>query len=51
MLTYFCVMNDYGIKIGTTLFLSPLEGYYPAPTDVYNPDLPNLGNSNYGNVD
>ena len=49
MLTYFYVMNDYGIKVLTTLFLNQRSGYYPLATDVYNPDMPNFGNSNFGN--
>jgi len=49
MFTYFYVMNDYGFKPMTVLFLNDLKGYYPDPNDVYNPDLPNFGNSNYGN--
>ena len=49
MTTYFWVMNDYGIKVITTLFINSLKGYYPNPTDVYDPNQPNFGNSNYGN--
>ena len=41
-------MNDYGIKPVSMLFLSLEDGYWPKETDVYNPDLPNFGNSNYG---
>jgi len=48
MITYFLVMNDYGIKPITTLFLNQRGGYYPDPTDIYHPDLPNFGNSNFG---
>ena len=48
MLTYWWVMNDYGIPIGTTLFLNQAVGYNPLATDVYNPDQPNYGNSNWG---
>ena len=46
--TFVWVMNDYGIKPRTLLWLSLENGYYPKDTDVYNPDLPNFGNSNYG---
>ena len=48
MLTYFLVMNDFGIKIFTTFFLNQKEGYFPLPTDVYDPNQPNFGNSNFG---
>ncbi len=48
MLTYWWVLNDYGIPMGTTLFLNQANGYNPLPTDVYNPDNPNYGNSNWG---
>ena len=50
MLTYLWVMNDYGIKPMTTLFLNSNNGYWPNATDVYNPDEINLGNSNFGNA-
>jgi magnesium-transporting ATPase (P-type) len=49
MLTYFLVMNDYGIKIFTTFFLNLREGYFPNATDVYDPNQPNFGNSNFYN--
>jgi sodium/potassium-transporting ATPase subunit alpha len=29
LLTYFMVMNDFGIKIFTTFFLNQREGYFP----------------------
>lgn len=51
MFTYFQVMNDYGIKPTSTLFLNQRAGYFPLSTDVYNPDMPNFGNSNFGNPD
>jgi sodium/potassium-transporting ATPase subunit alpha len=38
MLTYFLVMNDYGIKIFTTFFLNQREGYFPHADDIYDPD-------------
>lgn len=41
-------MNDYGIKPVSMLFLALEPGYFPKESDVYNPDLPNFGNSNYG---
>jgi hypothetical protein len=44
-------MNDYGIKPITLLFLAIEDGYYPKDTDLYNPHLPNIGNSNYGRDD
>ena len=49
--TYFWVMNDYGFKFSTLLGLNLENGYEPNPTDVYDPDLPNFGNTNYGNSD
>jgi hypothetical protein len=51
MIAYFIVMNDYGFKPGTLFFLNLTEGYYPKDDDVYNPNEPNFGNSNYGNAD
>jgi hypothetical protein len=48
---YFFVMNDYGFRPGTLLGLNNELGYFPANTDVYNPNLPNNGNSNYGNIE
>lgn len=44
-------MNDYGIRPISMLFLSLEKGYLPAESDVYNPDLPNFGNTNYGKGD
>ena len=49
MMTYFLVMNDYGIKILTTFFLNLREGYFPNASDMYDPDQPNFGNSNFYN--
>ena len=46
--TYFWVMNDYGFKFSTLLGLNLENGYEPNPTDVYDPNMPNFGNSNYG---
>ena len=40
-------MNDYGIRPGTLFGLDPEKGYYPNAADVYNPNLPGNGNSNY----
>lgn len=48
---YFYVMNDYGVKIETLLYLNNRKGYFPNPDDVYEPTVPNYGNSNYGNLD
>lgn len=48
MYTYFYVMNDYGFRPDCLLFLNSETGYFPKSTDVYNPNLPNFGNSNYG---
>jgi hypothetical protein len=43
------MMNDYGFKFFNIIGMNLLNGYEPKNTDVYNPNLPNLGNSNYGN--
>lgn len=48
MLTYFFVLNDYGISPSTTIFLNQRHGYFPIASDVYHPDQPNFGNSNFG---
>ena len=37
MIVYFIVMNDYGFKPHTLLFINQLFGYYPRDEDVYNP--------------
>jgi hypothetical protein len=47
--TYFFVMNDYGFRPGTLFNLNYEYGYWPKSSDVYNPNLPNNGNTNYGN--
>jgi sodium/potassium-transporting ATPase subunit alpha len=51
MFTYFFVMNDYGFKPLTLFFLNNQEGYFPNSNDIYDPNLPNFGNTNYGNPD
>ena len=51
MLTYFWCFNDFGFKFSTLLYLNGEKGYYPQETDVYDPNLPNFGNSNFGNTD
>jgi hypothetical protein len=48
MFTYFYVMNDYGFRPLSLVFLSDQTGYYPDPEDIYNPNLPNFGNRNFG---
>ena len=48
MFAYFYVFNDYGVPFSTATFLSGQIGYYPLPTDIYNPYEPNYGNTNYG---
>ena len=48
MFTYFYVLNDMGYKLNTLLFLNLEPGYEPNPTDIYDPNQPNLGNTNYG---
>jgi sodium/potassium-transporting ATPase subunit alpha len=49
--TWLQVLNDYGIKPTTTVFLALEEGYYQTNEDVYHPDMPNFGNSNFGDED
>lgn len=46
---YFYVMNDYGFRPSTLFKLDAEKGFFPKPTDVYNPNLPCNGNSNCGN--
>ena len=41
-------MNDYGIKPTSVMFLAMEKGYWPHEGDVYDPNLPNFGNSQYG---
>jgi len=45
--TYFYILHDYGIRPSTTFALALEDGYIPNPTDVYNPQALNYGNSNY----
>jgi hypothetical protein len=49
--TYLYVMNDYGFKPITIMFMSLEVGFWPSPNDIYDPDLPNFGNSNWGKSD
>jgi hypothetical protein len=51
MFTYFYVLNDFGFKLNTLLFLNLAKGYEPNSNDLYDPNLPNFGNSNYGKSD
>ena len=48
MLVYFWCMNDWGFKFSTILYINRELGYYPLDSDVYDPNLPNFGNSNFG---
>jgi len=51
MLVYFIVMNDYGFKPQTLLFLNLAPGYVPDATDVYEPlNAPSFGNTNYNDA-
>jgi sodium/potassium-transporting ATPase subunit alpha len=45
MFAYFYVLNDYGYKFSTVIFLNQEPGYTPLATDVYDPEAPNYGNS------
>src|SRR5438105_5239956 len=48
MVVYFIVMNDYGFKPSTLLFLNLAPGFVPKPTDLYDPnDSPSYGNNNF----
>ena len=51
MLVYFWVLSDYGFKFKNTFFMNQLKGYFPLDTDIYNPNVPNFGNSNFGKPD
>jgi len=48
LFSYFYVMNDYGFRPHTLFYLDPVLGYFPNPSDVYNPNLPHNGNTNFG---
>jgi sodium/potassium-transporting ATPase subunit alpha len=48
MLVYFWCMNDWGFKLSTLLYINGEQGFYPEASDVYDPNLPNYGNSNFG---
>jgi hypothetical protein len=48
IIVYFIVLNDYGIKPLTLIFLNLKNGYFPKDTDVYDPAAPNSGNTNWG---
>lgn len=50
MLVYFIVMNDYGFKPWTLVWLNLKSGYVPLATDTYDAlAAPSYGNSNYNN--
>lgn len=51
MYTYFQIMNDFGFKVNNILFINQELGYEPNPNDMYDPNQPNMGNTNYGNED
>lgn len=38
MMAYFYVLNDYGIKPRTTLYIAFREGHLPKNTDIYDPN-------------
>ena len=46
--TWVHVLNDYGIRPTSLLFIALENGYYQEDSDVYDPDQPNYGNSNFG---
>lgn len=46
--TFCYVMNDYGFRPITMMFMAIEKGYYPHPDDVYDPNQPNFGNRQYG---
>lgn len=41
-------MNDYGIRPHALTGIVKTKGYFPNPTDVYDPSKPNNGNTNFG---
>jgi len=46
MYTYFCVMNDFGIRPRALWKLATIKSRLPNPGDKYDPDAENLGNTN-----
>jgi len=48
MFTYFYVFNDYGLPPPTLFRLALEPGYYPKESDIYSPNDPNFGNTNWG---
>jgi len=46
--TWVYVLNDYGIRPTSLPFLGLEKGFYPDSDDIYDPDQPNFGNSNFG---
>ncbi|CDW80621.1 k antiporter p-type alpha subunit family protein [Stylonychia lemnae] len=48
MFAYFYILNDFGFKFNTLINLNLAKGYEPNPTDIYDPNLPNFGNTNFG---
>jgi hypothetical protein len=47
MYTFFYVLNDYGFKPNTVVNLAQALGFVPDAYDVYDPQTPNYGNSNF----
>jgi sodium/potassium-transporting ATPase subunit alpha len=47
MYTYFLILNDYGIRPGTVWQMALLKRPFPNFDDVYNPNDPHLGNTNW----
>lgn len=45
-LTYFVILNNYGLSPSTILGIVNTKGIYPADNDIYNPDDEYHGNSN-----
>merc|ERR550539_1948087 len=45
LFTYFYMLNDYGWRPPTLFNLIQVQGYYPAPTDVYDPTADAKGNT------
>lgn len=46
---YYFVMNDYGIRPHSLFYINKTKGYFPNPTDVYDPSKPGYGNTNFLN--
>jgi hypothetical protein len=46
LFSYYVVANDFGFPPASLQFIANKDLIPPATTDLYNPTLPNFGNSN-----